>query len=431
MAFKKKKDIKIALAAFFMVISVSLRFFVSSGIVSITDQVICWDNDRGNRMGGAEYDLMDVLHELDMNFIYQCNTELGMAVHVWINAPDGTVYGMYSKMETWDCPPCMPDPPVFLMTVGGISGITLYTSGEWTLDYEFYHNGNWGDLAYSGTLSFYVIYPADGLVLRPNGFGYQETIRFSQCDPGLHWMCVDDVEPDYGDTAVHDGANYDAMDLYLVEDAAESGDITSVTVFSVLTAPSIGQSIYAQIVMATHNSVYGGVSFAPAMDVWGLYYKQWSSNPYTGTAWSWDELNDIQIGMRLHGTSSHYHITCTQVYVVVEYEPPAPPDIAITYNMNILTIPSSCKVAIDGVGIKTSDVSGVAVFDDVPSGTYQVTISKIGYPMQIKTINVNQDGGGLVDLTDAPLPTETIVIALLLVAVVANLVVLIYLKRKK
>lgn len=429
MAFKKKKDIKIALASFLLVMLLLLLFFVSSGIVKLTDQVICWDNDRGNPMTNANYDLMDVLHELDMNYIYQCNTELGMAVHVWINAPDGTVYGVYSKRETWECPPCEPD--FFLLTVGGISGITLYTSGEWTLDYEFYHNGNWGDLAHSGTLSFYVIYPADGLVLRPNGFGYQETIRFSQCDPGLHWMCVDDVEPDYGDTAVHDGANYDAMDLYLVEDTVESGDITGVTVFSVLTAPGIGQSIYAQIVMATHNSVYGGVSFAPAMDVWGLYYKQWSGNPYTGTAWTWNEINDIQIGMRLHGTSSHYHISCTQMYVVVGYDPILPPDITITYNMNILTIPSGCKVAIDGVGIKTSDVSGVATFDDVPSGTYRATVSKVGYPLQIKTINVNQEGCVLVDLTDAPLPTETIVIALLIVAVVTNTLVLIYLKRKK
>ena len=51
------------------------------------------------------------------------------------------------------------------------------------------------------------------------------------------------------------------------------------------------------------------------------YSKQWSANPATGSAWTWDEIDNLHIGVSLRECEHDvYYTRCTQLYIEVEYE---------------------------------------------------------------------------------------------------------------
>jgi hypothetical protein len=65
---------------------------------------------------------------------------------------------------------------------------------------------------------------------------------------------------------------------------------------------------------------FGGMITLVGNDGWDNYYETWTTNPGTGEAWTWGEIEDLQIGTKLYddGTGSPQ---CTQVYAEVNYTP--------------------------------------------------------------------------------------------------------------
>jgi len=50
------------------------------------------------------------------------------------------------------------------------------------------------------------------------------------------------------------------------------------------------------------------------------YSYQWDTNPQTGNAWTWDEIDALQIGVGLRKAANGVATGCTQVYAEVSYE---------------------------------------------------------------------------------------------------------------
>ena len=70
----------------------------------------------------------------------------------------------------------------------------------------------------------------------------------------------------------------------------------------------------------------GGTEYAftigPAEDIWVNSSHEWVDNPQTGAAWTWNDIDALQIGTKFSSGSSGTR-TCTQVYVEVDYTPAA------------------------------------------------------------------------------------------------------------
>jgi len=171
------------------------------------------------------------------------------------------------------------------------------------------------------------------LILRPDGTGFIEELPHSTCSPGEHWKCVDDEVPDYGyesgGTWVRGGELTQKIDLYAVQDSGLTATkvIDKVTVYALLRSYGALRT-FAQIVIRTNDTNYNGPDIDPGWDeeqgeytdrTWLYFSNGWALNPNTGRAWTWDEINDLEIGIMMYCTGIHYVIDCTQIYAGIFY----------------------------------------------------------------------------------------------------------------
>jgi len=156
------------------------------------------------------------------------------------------------------------------------------------------------------------------LILRPNANG--DHIGFTNQYPtsGSHYDKVDDVTPDDGSTCIY--STGDVYDLFaLPNHTTESGTIDYVQVYSRCTTvfPEDVLGVWEKI--KTHGSEYEG-DLHTVTDSWTDTYYTWTNNPYTGSPWTWTEIDLMQIGIRVSGVAS---ISCTQVYAYIVFTPTA------------------------------------------------------------------------------------------------------------
>jgi hypothetical protein len=98
-----------------------------------------------------------------------------------------------------------------------------------------------------------------------------------------------------------------------------------------------------QIVNRTHNSNYydnGTPTTMPSGGAWQNYSKVWTTNPNTGSAWTWTEIDSLQIGIRLYDDGSGQP-ECTQVYAEVNYTSASVPPRIDTYQITDLGDPGT------------------------------------------------------------------------------------------
>ena len=153
--------------------------------------------------------------------------------------------------------------------------------------------------------------------LRPNGAGDETTLsQYPGSD--ANWDKVDDVTPDYDDTYVFALGGTYKRDLYaLPAHSAGSGTINSVKVYA--RAKRQSSAYDSEISIKTNNTVEDSSAFRIGT-YWELNSIQYNTNPITENAWTWEEIDALQIGVRMWGTPS-YWCRCTQVYVEVDYTP--------------------------------------------------------------------------------------------------------------
>jgi hypothetical protein len=219
-------------------------------------------------------------------------------------------------------------------------------------------------------------------ILRPNAAGDETNIQAQDPSSGDHYDKVDEETPDEDSTRVRSGTIAWQRDLYNLADSSGGGTINSVTVYARCNAAVEPNQTSLIIAIKTHSTVYEGDEETLTTS-YANYSKQWTQNPYTSSAWTWDEIDDLQAGISLRRPDSSQTpaARCTQVYVEVDYTPSA-----------------TSKTSSDtGSGVEAIAIPG-AVLADVESGsgfeafiTRLLTAAEAGYGTEASEIG----GGGL------------------------------------
>ena len=179
--------------------------------------------------------------------------------------------------------------------------------------------------------------------LRPEANGAITEIPFQHPFSGDHWDKVDDLGPDNWSTYVYTSETQYKRDLYRIPDHNDgSGNIDSIAVYFRfgLNDKGHGNKAYARAVIRTHGHLYTGDEEKTNTENFITRSYQWTTNPWTGEAWTWDEIDSLQIGvdLRMRNPSEDEFAACTQVYVVLFYtEDPVTQGQAPTGDLFIIT----------------------------------------------------------------------------------------------
>ncbi|HWR82578.1 MAG TPA: prepilin-type N-terminal cleavage/methylation domain-containing protein [Candidatus Deferrimicrobium sp.] len=179
---------------------------------------------------------------------------------------------------------------------------------------------------HKGTLHYHFAAPhfaggncagADTITLRPMGVGSLTELVAEGA--AANWDCVKEVTTDDDVTRVKRSANTYANDVYALADPSfDPCPIVSVTVYCrARKAQSVGNLKPTIVVNGTQYS--GSEQSLTAS--YGDYYQQWTTNPYTGVAWTWQNITDLEAGVSLQGQNVNFPAYCTQVWVEVAYGP--------------------------------------------------------------------------------------------------------------
>ena len=157
-------------------------------------------------------------------------------------------------------------------------------------------------------------------ILRPDSTGDDTGISGQFPNTGQHWNKVSETTSDGDSTYVYTDTNSWQEDLYDIGDhSAGSGNINYVKVYMVCRSTSNPSQASARIHTKTEGSQYDGGQVTVTTS-YALYSYQWNTNPDTGAAWTWAEVDALQIGVGLRRARNGAETRCTQIYAEVSYE---------------------------------------------------------------------------------------------------------------
>jgi hypothetical protein len=161
-------------------------------------------------------------------------------------------------------------------------------------------------------------------ILRPNAAGDETNLPNVYPDVGLdHWQNVDEEVSDDDTTRLGaDNTNQNwYRDLYNLPAHSGSGTINSVTVYANCKGMSTPTQTSLKIAIKTGGTAYESSEITVTTS-YALYSNTWTTNPYTGVAWTWDDIDALQAGINMRrciNSSTNSNTRCTQVYVEVDY----------------------------------------------------------------------------------------------------------------
>jgi len=180
------------------------------------------------------------------------------------------------------------------------------------------------------------VYASSGIeILRPNAGGDETNLDYWDGEtlygPNVlhNFKQVDDVTPDDGGPGgtfvIAIGTTKYLRDLYnLPNHTTGSGVINSIKIYfrcEAAFAVQVPSPAYPSL-KTNGVTINGGMVYVG--DEWETYSQQWNTNPVTRTAWTWNEIDALQIGIRLHNENASNENACTQLYVEVNYSKPVP-----------------------------------------------------------------------------------------------------------
>lgn len=160
--------------------------------------------------------------------------------------------------------------------------------------------------------------------LRPDGPGAETVLQ--PYGNGANWECVDEDSPDDGTTYVYwyTTTGY-RRDLYDLPASAGSGTINFIKIYFRVRGyeTMVGDAlIHAKPALRSDTTVTDGTEVS--VTSWQTFSEQWNTNP-VGGAWEWADIDALQIGISLDIIDTARYAYCTQIYVEVDYTPPAVP----------------------------------------------------------------------------------------------------------
>lgn len=136
-----------------------------------------------------------------------------------------------------------------------------------------------------------------------------------------HFNCVFEVVADDATTYIAQDVDAWARDLYNVADSGVgAGVINWVKVHARCKDSTVGNQTSLKIAVKTVGVAHEGAEIDVA-EAWTNYEQQWVNNPQAGGAWTWAQIDAIQIGVNLRRPLSFAgsDIQCTQVWLEVDY----------------------------------------------------------------------------------------------------------------
>jgi hypothetical protein len=169
--------------------------------------------------------------------------------------------------------------------------------------------------------------------LRPNAAGDECNIphQTGVACPN-HYQNVDEATPDEDSTEVHTSPNETSWyrDFYNLPAHSGNGTVNFIKVYARgKSAPFDGENVGLQIWVKTGGVAYYGTEIVLATS-YTTYSKQWNTNPHTGLAWTWSDIDALQVGVALRDSGDfpgYIYSICTQVYVEVDYTPSGAPTV--------------------------------------------------------------------------------------------------------
>ena len=162
--------------------------------------------------------------------------------------------------------------------------------------------------------------------LRPNATGDEENIP-GAVGGSIHWQLVDDVVHDGDTTHVYTNLqDFWFRDLYNISSPTGSGTINSIKVFARCRAETNWGKV--KLVIKPSSTAYESPEKSIEYDTYDYpRYHVWTVNPDTSSAFTWEELENLQIGISLSLYLYATFCRCTQVWVEVDYTPPVAPTV--------------------------------------------------------------------------------------------------------
>jgi hypothetical protein len=165
----------------------------------------------------------------------------------------------------------------------------------------------------------------DTVILRPDAAGDETGIDTQYPASGAHWEKVDEETSDDDSTYVAtDNATWEE-DLYNTDDHSTqtaAGTINYVKVYMVCRATANTTETTAYVHIKTNGATYNGTEETLTTD-YATFSYQWNTNPQTSSAWTWSEIDALQIGVGLRRPVVNEFARCTQVYAEVSFDAPS------------------------------------------------------------------------------------------------------------
>jgi len=157
------------------------------------------------------------------------------------------------------------------------------------------------------------------LTLRPNAAGtYQQWSTFGS--PPSHWAGTSDQNDA---TGVQVTGNTTYKETENLQDASQTGTINSVTAYMRAKATGSGAGEKAVILWRTYATDYESAAQTISRTAFTDYSEARTVNPNTGLAWTWTEVNALEVGSRASALGSGEVIQCSEFWIVVDYTPAA------------------------------------------------------------------------------------------------------------
>jgi hypothetical protein len=154
--------------------------------------------------------------------------------------------------------------------------------------------------------------------------------------------------------------------------------------------------VYARAAIKTYNTVYTGNAETVSNDTFVTRAYQWTTNPYTGSPWTWSEIDALQLGVELRTDDDTDEAVLTQVYLEINFSVYNSPGTITSINLlsaetvgridsfyyNASAIPSgtSLKVQFSQDNTNWYNSSGtLGGWDTLSQGTGTIDLSGLGW----------------------------------------------------
>jgi len=152
-------------------------------------------------------------------------------------------------------------------------------------------------------------------ILRPNAPGDVTNIESQYPSSGAHWDKVDESTADTT-TYVYSAVGSFRSDLYNLPNHTGSGTINFVKFYYRGRCKNVG-CIVCGYLKTNNNANSTGSCIQIA--TWTTNSRQYDTNPVTGLAWTWAEIDALQIGGYIGGADDARAAQLTQAYVEIDY----------------------------------------------------------------------------------------------------------------